>query len=296
MSEQTRSVNVDQACRATNGWTPGEADPPRGPSLAHPGPGSAPRRATLATPPASSAGPPAPGAGPSLTSVPDAGPFPGPGATPAGAGDVGRRLSARRAELGLTRETVAARAGITPGYLRYLESRPSATPGAGALIRIADALDTSVSALHGGDADLPPGAGRAAAHSELVALGPEECRTRLSTHGVGRIALHTSDGLLVLPVNYSVVDGSVVFRTAPGSAPAAAVGSRVAFEVDHIDEALSQGWSVLVQGHARAETHPDAVRRLDALAHSAPWADGPERDLWVCVAEESISGRRIVVR
>ncbi len=25
----------------------------------------------------------------------------------------------------------------------------------------------------------------------------------------------------------------------------------VAFEVDHVDEAMSEGWSVLVRGHAR---------------------------------------------
>ncbi|MFF3447744.1 pyridoxamine 5'-phosphate oxidase family protein [Streptomyces sp. NPDC002667] len=286
----------DQAGRAADGRTPGEADPPRGPSLAHPGPEAARRRPTMTTPSASAAEPSAPGAGPALDPVPAAGPASGQDAIPAGAGDVGRRISARREELGLTRETVAVRAGITPGYLRYLESRPTATPGAGALIRIADALDTSVSALHGGDADLPPGAGRAAAHCELIELDPEECRARLSTHGVGRIALHASEGLLVLPVNYSVVDGSVMFRTAPGSAPAAALGARVAFEVDHIDEVLAQGWSVLVQGRARAETRPDATRRLDALAHTRPWAGGAERGLWVRVDEESISGRRIVVR
>ncbi|MGW1531031.1 helix-turn-helix domain-containing protein [Streptomyces aureus] len=213
-----------------------------------------------------------------------------------GSGDVGRRITARREELGLSLEAAAVRAGVAAGYLRYLEQQPTAAPGASALIKIADALDTSVAALHGGDTDRPPGAGRAAPHSELIALGPAECRARMSTHGVGRIALDTGDELVVLPVNYSVVDGAVVFRTAPGSAPAAAVGARVAFEVDHIDDALGQGWSVLVQGHARAETRPDAVRRLDALAYSRPWAGGAERDLWVRVDEERISGRRIAVR
>ncbi|MFB7241506.1 helix-turn-helix domain-containing protein [Streptomyces populi] len=216
--------------------------------------------------------------------------------TTAVTGDVGRRIAARREELGLSQEDAAVRAGVAVGYLRYLERRPTAAPGASALIRLADALGTSVAALHGGDVELPPGIGRAAAHSELVELDPEECRARLSTHGVGRIALDTPEGLAVLPVNYSVVDGSVSFRTAPGSAPATAVGARVAFEVDHIDEALSQGWSVLVRGRGRAVTGADAVRRLDALAHSRPWAGDVERDLWVRVDEEGISGRRIAVR
>ncbi|MFI0966295.1 pyridoxamine 5'-phosphate oxidase family protein [Streptomyces sp. NPDC021080] len=307
MSEQTRSVMVGRARWATHGEAPGGADPRRGPSVAHPGAAvtteETPRHLTTATSApivAPSASVPAPGPVSASASEPpsasDLRPVPGSGPAPTGVGDVGRRIAARREELGLTREAVAVRAGIAPGYLRYLERQPTATPGTSALIRIADALSTSVTALHGGDADLPPGAGRAAAHSELIELGPEECRARLSTHGVGRIALHTSDGLVVLPVNYSVIDGSVMFRTAPGSAPAAAVGARVAFEVDHIDEALAQGWSVLVQGRARAETGPDAVRRLDALAHSRPWAGGAERDLWVRVDEERISGRRIAVR
>ncbi len=77
---------------------------------------------------------------------------------------------------------------------------------------------------------------------------------------------------------------------------ATAVDSRVAFEVDHVDEALSQGWSVLVQGRARTVTDPDVARRLDALAYSRPWADGDERDLWVRLDEERITGRRISVR
>ncbi|MFF3885892.1 helix-turn-helix domain-containing protein [Streptomyces sp. NPDC001914] len=210
-----------------------------------------------------------------------------------GAGDVGRRIAARRAELGMTRQDVAARAGIDAGYLQYVEQQPSAAPGTSALIRIADALDTGVAALQGGGAGLPPGVGRAADHSELIELDPAECRARLSTHGVGRVAAHGADGLVVLPVNYSVADGSVMFRTAPGSVLATAVGARVAFEVDHVDEALSQGWSVLVQGRARAVIDADAVRRLDALAYSRPWAGGAERDLWVRVDEERISGRRI---
>lgn len=60
-----------------------------------------------------------------------------------------------------------------------------------------------------------------------------------------------SDGRpAVVPVNYEVVDNAIMFRTAPDSVPAAAVGTDVAFEVDHVDEALSQGWSVLAVGPA----------------------------------------------
>ncbi|MFG2309212.1 helix-turn-helix domain-containing protein [Streptomyces sp. NPDC048566] len=225
-----------------------------------------------------------------------------PPATPAAAsaatspGDFGRRVATRREELGLSREDVAEATGTAAEYLEYLEQRSTAMPGTSVLIRLADALDTTVAALHGGEAGLPPGHGRAAGHAELLELDPQECRLKLSTHGVGRIATETPQGLAVLPVNYSVVDDTIAFRTAPGSTAAAAVGSRVAFEVDRVEEALSQGWSVLVQGRAREVTDPAVVRRLEALAYSRPWAGGPDRDLWVRVDEERITGRRIAVR
>ncbi|MEK0097208.1 pyridoxamine 5'-phosphate oxidase family protein [Streptomyces sp. A475] len=209
--------------------------------------------------------------------------------------DIGRRIAQRREELGLTREETAARAGTAPGYIQYLEEKSTATPGMGVLIRLADALDMRVSALRGGDVDLPPGIGRAGRHSELIELSVEECWARLSTHGVGRVAIDGPGGPFVVPLNYSVVEGTIAYRTAPDTTPATAIGAQVAFEVDQIDEALSQGWSVLLQGHARAVSDADTERRLNALAYSDPWAGG-ERDLWVRIDPESISGRRIVVR
>ncbi|MFJ2961071.1 pyridoxamine 5'-phosphate oxidase family protein [Streptomyces collinus] len=80
----------------------------------------------------------------------------------------------------------------------------------------------------------------------------------------------TPDGPAMLPVYYEVVDDALVFRTSPDAAPAVAVGTEVAFEVDHIDDAMSQGWSVLAVGRAEAVRDPDEVRRLDARAHTDP--------------------------
>ncbi|RVU22735.1 helix-turn-helix domain-containing protein [Streptomyces antnestii] len=221
---------------------------------------------------------------------------PDTGAASAGPqGDIGRRIAQRRQELGLTREETAARVGTAPDYIQYLEEKPSAMPGIGVLIRLADALGIAVSALRGSDAGLPPGIGTAADHPELAEMSVDECWERLSTHGVGRVAIDGPAGLLIVPLNYTVVDGAIAFRTAPDATPATAVGNQVAFEVDRIDEALSQGWSVLLQGRGRAVTDPDTVRRLNALAYSGPWAGG-ERDMWVRVEPDAISGRRIVVR
>lgn len=221
---------------------------------------------------------------------------PDPAATrrPGGGGDIGRRVALRREQLGLSREDVAVRAGTSPGYLRYLEECP-AEPGTGVLLRLAAALDTTAAELRGGGVGLPPGAGRAGYRPDLLELTPRECYALLSTHGVGRISVSTSQEPSILPVNYSVVDDAVVFRTAPDASPAAAAGAEVAFEVDHIDEALSEGWSVLVVGRAQRVTDPESIRRLGDHAYSRPWPGG-SRDLCLRIDPTRITGRRIRVR
>ncbi|MER6984898.1 DUF1918 domain-containing protein, partial [Streptomyces carpinensis] len=177
-------------------------------------------------------------------------------------GDFGRRVAAARRRQGLSLEETAGRARMSPQYLAYLEQRPS-EPGSATVLRLADALATTLCALRGGDQELPPGQGRALLHPRMTDLSQEECRSLMSTHGVGRIALITPEGPAAFPVNYDVMDEAVFFRTAPGSAPAGAVGSDVAFEVDHLDEAMSRGWSVLAVGRAEAVDDPEAVGRLE---------------------------------
>jgi transcriptional regulator with XRE-family HTH domain len=206
-------------------------------------------------------------------------------------GDIGRRVAAERRRQGLSREELADQAGMAPDYLAYLEERP-ADPSLATLIRLAGALSTTVASLRGVGIEAPPGQGQALLHPELRALSSDECRVRLSTHGVGRVAVSTPDGPAIIPVNYEVVDDAIAFRTAPGSAPAAAVGTDVAFEVDHVDETMSQGWSVLVVGPASVVSEPDAVRRLAERAHTKPWAGGP-REMWVSIRPTRLTGRHI---
>jgi transcriptional regulator with XRE-family HTH domain len=64
-------------------------------------------------------------------------------------GDLGRRVTQRRMELGLTRDEVAARAGMAPNYLTYLETQV-AHIGSSGLARLAGALQTTVDELLGG--------------------------------------------------------------------------------------------------------------------------------------------------
>ncbi|MEU6096901.1 pyridoxamine 5'-phosphate oxidase family protein [Streptomyces sp. NPDC047079] len=210
------------------------------------------------------------------------------------AGALGRRLALRREELGLSRDEAAARAGMAPSYLQYLEEQPTAAPGVSTLLRLAGALETTVLELTGGDVELPPGLGQCGRHPEFTEMTIQECRDMLLSHGVGRLAVPTVSGPEIVPVNYTVVDGAVVFRAAPGTVPSQASGTQVAFEVDRIDAAFSQGWSVLVRGHASTVTDPDSVRRLEDHAYSEPWAGG-QRDLWIRIETLSLTGRRIAV-
>lgn len=215
-----------------------------------------------------------------------------PSSGAANPGDIGRRVAAERRRQGISRQETARRARMSPDYLTYLEEQP-ADPTLATLIRLADALGTTVAALRGGGIDLPPGQGYALLHPKLRDLSPPECRTLLSTHGVGRVAVSASDGRpAVVPVNYDVIDDAIVFRAAPGSVPAAAAHKEVAFEVDHVDDALSQGWSVLAVGPASVVTDPDSVRRLAQRAHTTPWAGG-EREMWLSIRPTSLTGRRI---
>jgi nitroimidazol reductase NimA-like FMN-containing flavoprotein (pyridoxamine 5'-phosphate oxidase superfamily) len=128
-------------------------------------------------------------------------------------------------------------------------------------------------------------------------LSEEQCLNLISAGGIGRIAYTSRFGPAVLPVNYALRDGAVVFRTAEHGRPdedlrtgIAGADYRVAFEIDSIDLAAQQGWSVLIQGPAHHVTGPeeDSVRQ----AGVEPWAPGP-RELFVRIVPSRITGRRI---
>ncbi|GGP36822.1 hypothetical protein GCM10010214_07240 [Streptomyces abikoensis] len=200
-------------------------------------------------------------------------------------------MAQRREELGLTREETAARAGMDPGYLAYVETQAGVL-SLEALSGLADALGISVSALLGGGTEQPPGRSSLARSPVLEELPLEECWEKLAAGGVGRVVFSRSEGPEAAPVNYRFVGDSIVFRTAAGGALASVVGGEVAFEVDRIDEARSEGWSILVRGVAEPVTDPQEQQRLRDIADPQTWAGG-ERDVWVRIPLGTISGRRI---
>ncbi len=128
-------------------------------------------------------------------------------------------------------------------------------------------------------------------------LDKNECLYLIAPGGVGRIAYTGRYGLVVLPVNYALLDGAIVFRTAEHGpldedlrTGIAGADYQVAFESDSINLAGRTGWSVLVQGpaHHLDEAEQDAVR--DAGIDT--WAPG-NRELFVRIVPSRVTGRRV---
>ncbi|MFJ3921788.1 helix-turn-helix domain-containing protein [Streptomyces sp. NPDC090022] len=226
---------------------------------------------------------------------------PGPGRPPLhesagrdteGRTDLGRRLAARRTAAGMSREELAERCGADADYIAWLEDHV-ALPAIGTLVRLADALGTTVDALAGTGPDRdPPGATPGAPGTRPVALDEEECRRLLGVRGIGRVAVFTPEGPAVHPVNYLVVAGDVAFRTAAGTVLARAAGTEAAFEVERIDEVAARAWSVLAVGVLEEATDPDGLERLADAARFTPWAGG-ERTHWMKLTPVRLTGRRV---
>ncbi|MGP0029252.1 MAG: helix-turn-helix domain-containing protein [Acidimicrobiales bacterium] len=225
---------------------------------------------------------------------PSPSPAPVPSERPASPlpGDLARRVAHRRTELGLSVEEVATRAGIDPGYLRYFERSPDAILSAGTMLLVAMALDTSPIALLGGDVDRPLGHGRAGRHPVLDTLTGGQCEAHLSVGGVGRIVYSTRRGPVALPVNYEFTEGEVVFSTDDDKAAAIVAQEVVGFEIDRVDETMSEGWSVLATGPARLIDDPDEYERIASLDLEA-WAGGARHAL-VGIKPAELTGRVIV--
>lgn len=128
-------------------------------------------------------------------------------------------------------------------------------------------------------------------------LDEEQCLNLISAGGIGRIAYTGRFGPVVLPVNYALQDGAVVFRTATNGpldedlrTGITDADYKVAFEIDSIDPAAQRGWSVLIQGPAHHVTRDE--ENVVREAGVEPWAPGP-REMFVRIVPSRITGRRV---
>lgn len=129
--------------------------------------------------------------------------------------------------------------------------------------------------------------------AELRELSYAECRALLVRQRAGRIAVSTPDGPHIIPVNYSVVDESIIFRTTPFSVLATyGRNSKLAFEVDHFQDEHRLGWSVVARGRADVVSDPDELNRIRKVCAPLPWADGA-RNLYFRLDWKELSGRSL---
>ena len=132
----------------------------------------------------------------------------------------------------------------------------------------------------------------------LEELDEAECLRLIAAGGVGRIGFSGRYGPTVLPVNYQLYEGTIVFRTAQDSATdedlrtgIANAEYKVAFEIDDFDTPARTGWSVLVQGSAH-HVESEAERASVAVAGVDPWPGG-DRELFLRIIPSRITGRRV---
>jgi nitroimidazol reductase NimA-like FMN-containing flavoprotein (pyridoxamine 5'-phosphate oxidase superfamily) len=129
-------------------------------------------------------------------------------------------------------------------------------------------------------------------------LDEAECLELLGTEGLGRLVYNSRYGPTALPVEYKVYEGSIVFRTAQDTftdedlrTGIAHAEYHVALEIDQIDLAAREGWTVLVRGAAHhVDTEAERASIVDTGAE--PWIEG-EPEHFVRINPTRIWGHRI---
>lgn len=121
----------------------------------------------------------------------------------------------------------------------------------------------------------------------FVPIDADECLRLLAQSTIGRVAWASSQGMQVLPVNYTLLGDAIAFTVAPDTIlEELARPTRVAFEVDDLDASTATGWSVLVQGETAPFTGDrDALTRL-------PWVPG-HQEIAIAIKIDVATGRSV---
>lgn len=125
-------------------------------------------------------------------------------------------------------------------------------------------------------------------------LERQACLNLLATRDIGRVAF-TVDGdaaPTVLPVNYLLLNDTIVFRSTLAGTIMRYARGYTAFQVDRLDEEHRVGWSVLCSGRCRWVRHDGELGRIPQGRMPQPWVAGP-RDQVLKLVPARISGREI---
>jgi nitroimidazol reductase NimA-like FMN-containing flavoprotein (pyridoxamine 5'-phosphate oxidase superfamily) len=123
-------------------------------------------------------------------------------------------------------------------------------------------------------------------------MSSDECWELLEGQEFGRLAFRLVDEVHLVPINYVVDAGSLLFRTSAGNKLlSAAMHSEVAFEIDWHDDASA--WSVVVRGRVRRLADSE-MHRVDALP-GRPWVPSPKPEA-IELEPDVVTGRRFYLQ
>ena len=121
-------------------------------------------------------------------------------------------------------------------------------------------------------------------------ISREECLRFIAQAEVGRVALTVGALPEIIPVNFRVVDGTVVFGVHSESVLAQeAEGTVVAFQADSFDPESERGWHVRAIGTFRMPVRPDELAAAGDVVPE-PWARGEEAELVMQIELVVLSG------
>lgn len=124
-------------------------------------------------------------------------------------------------------------------------------------------------------------------------LSAQECQELLRSGVAGRVAISTPTGPHIVPVNYSVMDETIIIRTSPYSLLGTyGRDTTFAFEIDAFDRERARGWSVQARGRVEAVTDRDAIRLIQDVSEPQPWAAGA-RTLYLRLLWTELTGRQV---
>ena len=117
----------------------------------------------------------------------------------------------------------------------------------------------------------------------------DDCWARLHAESIGRLGVVTDSGADIFPINFTVNERIIYFRTAPGSKLVDLIKyPMVALEIDGRDAGMH--WSVVVKGEALrlssdAEILASGVLSLHTATPTAKWN-------YVRILPDSVTGRQ----
>jgi nitroimidazol reductase NimA-like FMN-containing flavoprotein (pyridoxamine 5'-phosphate oxidase superfamily) len=133
-----------------------------------------------------------------------------------------------------------------------------------------------------------------ASEPQTQVLTVHDCWKYLRSVSVGRVAVVNDGEPEIFPVNYVPDNGTVIFRTGPGTKLDALLGgSSIALEADGLNTYGTIAWSVIIKGTASVVDSAEDFQEA-ADAGLSPWEAG-SKDHLVRVTPSEVSGRRFVI-